>query len=193
MSQWRGCVSVGPHGGVRHYGQSQGTLRCKPVILCVLCCGHPHSLLVLTCSPDRLGRQEANESLWLWCLRPFHTILWLPQNPWSFGPETVELLLHSVHLRGLETGCTPAPVTLACLSLPAIAEEVGCPKSCAVNKRRPECEECGGLGSPTGRCEWRQGDGKGRPGSWWRVRWGTGEEGRGGVSWLPSGVRVATF
>ncbi|XP_032761712.1 proto-oncogene tyrosine-protein kinase receptor Ret [Rattus rattus] len=42
-----------------------------------------------------------------------------------------------------------------------VAEEVGCPKSCAVNKRRPECEECGGLGSPTGRCEWRQGDGKG--------------------------------
>ncbi|KAL1789765.1 proto-oncoprotein tyrosine-protein kinase receptor Ret [Sigmodon hispidus] len=43
----------------------------------------------------------------------------------------------------------------------SIAEEVDCPKSCAVNKRRPECEECGGLGSPTGRCEWRQGDGKG--------------------------------
>ncbi|XP_055460188.1 proto-oncogene tyrosine-protein kinase receptor Ret [Psammomys obesus] len=43
----------------------------------------------------------------------------------------------------------------------SIAEEVGCPRSCAVNKRRPECEECGGLGSPTGRCEWRQGDGKG--------------------------------
>ncbi|XP_069317106.1 proto-oncogene tyrosine-protein kinase receptor Ret isoform X2 [Eulemur rufifrons] len=42
-----------------------------------------------------------------------------------------------------------------------VAEEVGCPLSCAVSKRRPECEECGGLGSPTGRCEWRQGDGKG--------------------------------
>ncbi|CAO2606333.1 Proto-oncogene tyrosine-protein kinase receptor Ret [Lemmus lemmus] len=43
----------------------------------------------------------------------------------------------------------------------SVPEEVDCPKSCAVNKRRPECEECGGLGSPTGRCEWRQGDGKG--------------------------------
>ncbi|KAG8523115.1 Proto-oncogene tyrosine-protein kinase receptor Ret [Galemys pyrenaicus] len=42
-----------------------------------------------------------------------------------------------------------------------VADEPGCPISCAVSKRRPECEECGGLGSPTGRCEWRQGDGKG--------------------------------
>ncbi|KAM5139765.1 proto-oncogene tyrosine-protein kinase receptor Ret isoform 7-T7 [Callospermophilus lateralis] len=42
-----------------------------------------------------------------------------------------------------------------------VAEKEGCPLSCAVNKRRSECEECGGLGSPTGRCEWRQGDGKG--------------------------------
>lgn len=45
---------------------------------------------------------------------------------------------------------------------PDTAEEPGCPLSCAVSKRRPECEECGGLGSLTGRCEWRQGDGKGR-------------------------------
>ncbi|KAK2098095.1 hypothetical protein P7K49_023546 [Saguinus oedipus] len=42
-----------------------------------------------------------------------------------------------------------------------VTEEVGCPLSCAVSKRRLECEECGGLGSLTGRCEWRQGDGKG--------------------------------
>ncbi|KAF6111093.1 ret proto-oncogene [Phyllostomus discolor] len=42
-----------------------------------------------------------------------------------------------------------------------MAEEPGCPLSCAVSKRRSECEECGGLGSLTGRCEWRQGDGKG--------------------------------
>ncbi|XP_006876210.1 PREDICTED: proto-oncogene tyrosine-protein kinase receptor Ret-like [Chrysochloris asiatica] len=42
-----------------------------------------------------------------------------------------------------------------------MAEATGCPQSCAVSKRRPECEECGGLGSLTGRCEWRQGDGKG--------------------------------
>uniref|UniRef100_A0A452FIE1 Proto-oncogene tyrosine-protein kinase receptor Ret n=1 Tax=Capra hircus TaxID=9925 RepID=A0A452FIE1_CAPHI len=42
-----------------------------------------------------------------------------------------------------------------------VPEEPGCPLSCAVSKRRPECEECGGLGSLTGRCEWRQGDGKG--------------------------------
>ncbi|KFO33942.1 proto-oncogene tyrosine-protein kinase receptor Ret [Fukomys damarensis] len=42
-----------------------------------------------------------------------------------------------------------------------MAEAAGCPLSCAVSKRRPECEECGGLGALTGRCEWRQGDGKG--------------------------------
>ncbi|XP_077734597.1 proto-oncogene tyrosine-protein kinase receptor Ret isoform X5 [Canis aureus] len=42
-----------------------------------------------------------------------------------------------------------------------VAEEPGCPLSCAVSKRRPECEECGGLGSLTGKCEWRQGDAKG--------------------------------
>ncbi|KAF6317803.1 ret proto-oncogene [Rhinolophus ferrumequinum] len=42
-----------------------------------------------------------------------------------------------------------------------VAEEPGCPLSCAVSKRQPECEECGGLGSLTGRCKWRQGDGKG--------------------------------
>lgn len=42
-----------------------------------------------------------------------------------------------------------------------MAEEPGCPLSCAVSKRRPECEECSGLGSLTGKCEWRQGDGKG--------------------------------
>ncbi|KAM5139775.1 proto-oncogene tyrosine-protein kinase receptor Ret isoform 17-T17 [Callospermophilus lateralis] len=47
------------------------------------------------------------------------------------------------------------------LSIRNVAEKEGCPLSCAVNKRRSECEECGGLGSPTGRCEWRQGDGKG--------------------------------
>ncbi|XP_006774567.1 PREDICTED: proto-oncogene tyrosine-protein kinase receptor Ret, partial [Myotis davidii] len=35
------------------------------------------------------------------------------------------------------------------------------PLSCAISKRRSECEECGGLGSLTGRCEWRQGHGKG--------------------------------
>lgn len=54
------------------------------------------------------------------------------------------------------------PVTCF-LPPPDMAEEPGCPLSCAVSKRRPECEECGGLGSLTGRCEWRQGDGKGRP------------------------------
>uniref|UniRef100_A0A8C5KRS7 Proto-oncogene tyrosine-protein kinase receptor Ret n=1 Tax=Jaculus jaculus TaxID=51337 RepID=A0A8C5KRS7_JACJA len=42
-----------------------------------------------------------------------------------------------------------------------LPEKANCPWSCSVNKRQPECEECGGLGSPTGTCEWRQGDGKG--------------------------------
>ncbi|XP_055131206.1 proto-oncogene tyrosine-protein kinase receptor Ret isoform X14 [Symphalangus syndactylus] len=52
-------------------------------------------------------------------------------------------------------------ISVAYRLLEDVAEEAGCPLSCAVSKRRPECEECGGLGSPTGRCEWRQGDGKG--------------------------------
>ncbi|KAM5237017.1 proto-oncogene tyrosine-protein kinase receptor Ret isoform 18-T18 [Ctenodactylus gundi] len=47
------------------------------------------------------------------------------------------------------------------LSLANVAEPEGCPVSCAVNKRRLECEECGGLGAPSGQCEWRQGDGRG--------------------------------
>ncbi|KAM9651166.1 proto-oncogene tyrosine-protein kinase receptor Ret isoform 17-T17 [Trichechus inunguis] len=47
------------------------------------------------------------------------------------------------------------------LSSRNVAEAAGCPLSCSVSKRRPECEECGGLGSLTGRCEWRQGDSKG--------------------------------
>lgn len=54
------------------------------------------------------------------------------------------------------------PVTCF-LPPPDMAEEPGCPLSCAVSKKRPECEECGGLGSLMGRCEWRQGDGKGKP------------------------------
>ncbi|NP_001393716.1 proto-oncogene tyrosine-protein kinase receptor Ret isoform cc precursor [Homo sapiens] len=52
-------------------------------------------------------------------------------------------------------------ISVAYRLLEDVAEEAGCPLSCAVSKRRLECEECGGLGSPTGRCEWRQGDGKG--------------------------------
>ncbi|KAM6163289.1 proto-oncogene tyrosine-protein kinase receptor Ret isoform 18-T18 [Rhynchocyon petersi] len=47
------------------------------------------------------------------------------------------------------------------LSTRNVADAAGCPLSCAVSKRRSECEECSGLGSLTGRCEWRQGDGKG--------------------------------
>ncbi|XP_029465336.1 proto-oncogene tyrosine-protein kinase receptor Ret isoform X1 [Rhinatrema bivittatum] len=36
-----------------------------------------------------------------------------------------------------------------------------CPFSCAENKHRSECEECGGFGVLAGRCLWRQGDKKG--------------------------------
>lgn len=61
-----------------------------------------------------------------------------------------------------DTRSRPAPVT-SFLPSADVAEEPGCPLSCAVSKRRPECEECGGLGSLMGSCEWRQGDGKGRP------------------------------
>ncbi|KAH0623422.1 hypothetical protein JD844_006165 [Phrynosoma platyrhinos] len=36
-----------------------------------------------------------------------------------------------------------------------------CPDSCAVSKTRLECEECGGAGVLMGKCQWRQGSGKG--------------------------------
>ncbi|KAM6163286.1 proto-oncogene tyrosine-protein kinase receptor Ret isoform 15-T15 [Rhynchocyon petersi] len=52
-------------------------------------------------------------------------------------------------------------VSVAYRLLGDVADAAGCPLSCAVSKRRSECEECSGLGSLTGRCEWRQGDGKG--------------------------------
>lgn len=42
-----------------------------------------------------------------------------------------------------------------------LKKEEDCPESCAVSKRYAECEECGGLGVLTGRCQWRQGSGKG--------------------------------
>lgn len=82
--------------------------------------------------------------------------------------EAAQLVLFPVLGHWLGAGPRPAPCDPACLPPADVAEEAGCPLSCAVSKRRPECEECGGLGSPTGRCEWRQGDGKGR--SWKRPR-----------------------
>ncbi|XP_006114467.1 proto-oncogene tyrosine-protein kinase receptor Ret isoform X3 [Pelodiscus sinensis] len=42
-----------------------------------------------------------------------------------------------------------------------VKKEEDCPESCAVNKHRAECEECGGVGVLTGKCQWRQGSGKG--------------------------------
>ncbi|KAM7171244.1 proto-oncogene tyrosine-protein kinase receptor Ret isoform 1-T1 [Macrochelys suwanniensis] len=42
-----------------------------------------------------------------------------------------------------------------------IKKEEDCPECCAVNKHRAECEECGGVGVLTGKCQWRQGSGKG--------------------------------
>lgn len=33
--------------------------------------------------------------------------------------------------------------------------------SCAVNRRRADCESVRGLGATTGKCQWRQGTGKG--------------------------------
>lgn len=42
-----------------------------------------------------------------------------------------------------------------------LKKEEDCPDSCAISKHRAECEECGGLGVLTGRCQWRQGSGKG--------------------------------
>ncbi|XP_069045218.1 proto-oncogene tyrosine-protein kinase receptor Ret isoform X1 [Lepisosteus oculatus] len=38
--------------------------------------------------------------------------------------------------------------------------EKDCPLSCAERRQRAECETCSGLGSPTGRCQWRQGNSK---------------------------------
>lgn len=79
-------------------------------------------------------------------------------NPWGQVGQCCPLSMGT----GRILGPCWSPVT--CFpSSSDMAEEPGCPLSCAVSKRRPECEECGGLGSLTGRCEWRQGDGKGMP------------------------------
>ncbi|KAG8135202.1 hypothetical protein E2320_008244 [Naja naja] len=42
-----------------------------------------------------------------------------------------------------------------------IQSDKNCPDSCAMSKRRSECEECGGVGVLMGKCQWRQGSGKG--------------------------------
>ena len=86
-----------------------------------------------------------------------------PHNPPA--PEFSDCLPSGLNSWGQLSQCCLHPwVTCDCFLPPLdVPEEPGCPLSCAVSKRRPECEECGGLGSLTGRCEWRQGDGKGRP------------------------------
>ncbi|KAM5237011.1 proto-oncogene tyrosine-protein kinase receptor Ret isoform 12-T12 [Ctenodactylus gundi] len=66
---------------------------------------------------------------------------------------------HQLRLLPVHFLCPNVSVTYSLL--PDVAEPEGCPVSCAVNKRRLECEECGGLGAPSGQCEWRQGDGRG--------------------------------
>ncbi|KAG9485288.1 proto-oncogene tyrosine-protein kinase receptor Ret [Eleutherodactylus coqui] len=43
----------------------------------------------------------------------------------------------------------------------AIKDEANCPISCSESKYRRDCEECDGLGSLTGRCQWRRGHGDG--------------------------------
>ncbi|KAM8924658.1 proto-oncogene tyrosine-protein kinase receptor Ret [Pelodytes ibericus] len=52
------------------------------------------------------------------------------------------------------------PITILLEGKPGRLEEQ-CQGSCSENKQRSECEECGGLGSLTGRCQWRQGYGEG--------------------------------
>ncbi|XP_075073239.1 proto-oncogene tyrosine-protein kinase receptor Ret [Mixophyes fleayi] len=51
-------------------------------------------------------------------------------------------------------------VTIIIEGTPGTDEEE-CPSSCSESKYRLECEECGGLGSLTGRCQWREGYGGG--------------------------------
>ncbi|XP_078499070.1 proto-oncogene tyrosine-protein kinase receptor Ret [Lissotriton helveticus] len=51
-------------------------------------------------------------------------------------------------------------ITILLEGMPMNKEEE-CPYSCSESRHRGECEECGGLGTLTGRCQWRQGDGKG--------------------------------
>ncbi|XP_063290137.1 proto-oncogene tyrosine-protein kinase receptor Ret [Pelobates fuscus] len=52
------------------------------------------------------------------------------------------------------------PITILLEGKPGRDEEQ-CDVSCSENKLRSECEECGGTGSLTGRCQWRQGHGEG--------------------------------
>ncbi|KAM6157289.1 proto-oncogene tyrosine-protein kinase receptor Ret isoform 10-T10 [Erethizon dorsatum] len=70
-------------------------------------------------------------------------------------------LQYTVVATDLETHTEAQSILLVTVEKTYVAEAAGCPLSCAVSKRRPECEECGGLGALSGRCEWRQGDGKG--------------------------------
>ncbi|XP_075114026.1 proto-oncogene tyrosine-protein kinase receptor Ret [Leptodactylus fuscus] len=42
-----------------------------------------------------------------------------------------------------------------------IKDEINCPLSCSESKNKRDCEECNGLGSLTGRCQWKQGYGEG--------------------------------
>ncbi|XP_053548860.1 proto-oncogene tyrosine-protein kinase receptor Ret [Bombina bombina] len=51
-------------------------------------------------------------------------------------------------------------ITIIIEGAPAKDEE-DCPLSCSESKHRDECEECGGLGAVTGRCQWRQRHGEG--------------------------------
>ncbi|XP_040176609.1 proto-oncogene tyrosine-protein kinase receptor Ret [Rana temporaria] len=53
-----------------------------------------------------------------------------------------------------------AQVTVIIVGIPKKTDE-DCPRSCSGNKHQDECEMCGGLGSLTGRCQWRQGHGEG--------------------------------
>ncbi|XP_027627305.1 proto-oncogene tyrosine-protein kinase receptor Ret isoform X3 [Tupaia chinensis] len=88
-------------------------------------------------------------------LRRRYTSTLLPGDTWTQQTFRVE------HLPNETSVQTNGSFVRATVHDYNVAEKAGCTLSCAINKRRPECEECGGLGSPTGRCEWKQGDGKG--------------------------------
>ncbi|XP_072280054.1 proto-oncogene tyrosine-protein kinase receptor Ret [Pyxicephalus adspersus] len=53
-----------------------------------------------------------------------------------------------------------AQVTIILVGAAKKSEE-DCYRSCSGSKHRDECEACGGLGSPTGRCQWRLRHGEG--------------------------------
>ncbi|XP_056387378.1 proto-oncogene tyrosine-protein kinase receptor Ret-like isoform X5 [Hyla sarda] len=75
----------------------------------------------------------------------------------SYGSKEI---LYTVVASNSQVKPSKTQVTIIIEGTP-LNHEVNCPVSCSESKNKRECEECNGLGSLTGRCQWRQGYGEG--------------------------------